>query len=89
MASWLRAALGDAQLRIIDIHMKFSVKRTKSATVTYDHRLKRPGHPVRSAIHKLHNHLDSSLNCANRHSVKFRPLAALKGEQCSRLSVCS
>ncbi|CCD51483.1 hypothetical protein BofuT4_P017890.1 [Botrytis cinerea T4] len=25
----------------------------KAASVTYDHRLKRIGHPVRSAIHKL------------------------------------
>jgi len=46
MASWLRAALGDAQLRIIDIHMKFSEKRTKSATVTYDHRLNKTSKPL-------------------------------------------
>jgi hypothetical protein len=47
------------------------MKSRKSITVTYDHRLKRTGHPVRSAIHKLQDHLDNSLNRANRHSVEF------------------
>jgi hypothetical protein len=56
------------------------MKILKSITVTYDHRLERIGHPLRSAIHKLHNRLDISLNRANRHGVKFKPLAALKGE---------
>ena len=56
-------------------------------TVTYDHRLERIGHPVRSVIYKLHNHLDSSLNRANRHSAEFKPFAALKGEaKVSRVS---
>jgi hypothetical protein len=49
-------------------------------TVTYDHRLKRTGHPVRSAIHKLQVPLAITLNRANRHSVEFKLLAALKGE---------
>ena len=52
----------------------------KSITATYDHRLEGIGHPVCSAIHKLHNHLDSSLNHATMHSVEFKLLAALKGE---------
>ncbi|KAJ8064767.1 hypothetical protein OCU04_007079 [Sclerotinia nivalis] len=29
------------------------ISQFKEGTVTYDHRLKRIGHPVRSAIHKL------------------------------------
>ena len=33
----------------------------KSIMFTYDHRLEIIGHPVRSAIHKLHNHLDICL----------------------------
>ena len=45
-------------------------------TFTYDHRLKRIGHPVRSAIHKLAYPLANSLNRANRHSVELQPLAA-------------
>jgi hypothetical protein len=34
-------------------------------TITYDHKLKRIGHPVRSAIHKLGYPLDNSLNQAS------------------------
>jgi hypothetical protein len=45
-------------------------------TFTYDHRLKRIGHPVRSAIHKLAYPLDNSLNRANRYSAESRLLAA-------------
>ena len=55
--------------------------------VTYDHRLKRIGHPVRSAIHKLVIYLLFTLNRANRHSVESEPLAALRGEaRVSRVS---
>ncbi|KFY97672.1 hypothetical protein V498_01931 [Pseudogymnoascus sp. VKM F-4517 (FW-2822)] len=43
-------------------------------TITYDHRLKRIGHPVRSAIHKL-------LNRGNRHVVESETLCrALRRE---------
>jgi hypothetical protein len=49
-------------------------------TITYDHRLKRIGHPVRSAIHKLVIQWIDALNRANRHSVESEPLAALRGE---------
>jgi hypothetical protein len=56
-------------------------------TVTYDHRLKRIGHPVRSAIHKLVIYLLFTLNRANRHSVESEPLTALRGEaRVSRVS---
>ena len=41
-------------------------------------RLKRIGHPVRSAIHKLVIHLLITLNRANRHSVESEPLATLR-----------
>lgn len=36
---------------------------------------------VCSTIHKLQIHLLFALNRANRHSVEFEPLAALRGEQ--------
>jgi hypothetical protein len=51
-----------------------------SITVTYDHRLERIGHPVRSAIHKLQVPMAITFNRANRHSVEFKPLAALKDD---------
>ena len=58
--------------------------------VTYDHRLKRIGHPVRSAIHKLVIQWIDALNRANRHSVESEPLAALRGEaRVSRVSKVS
>jgi hypothetical protein len=57
---------------MLDINM------VKRRTVTYDHRLERIGHPVRSAIHKLQVPMAITLNRANRHSVEFKPLAALK-----------
>ena len=54
---------------------------------TYDHRLKRIGYPVRSAIHKLVIQWINTLNRANRHSVESEPLAALRDEaRVSRVS---
>jgi hypothetical protein len=53
-------------------------------SVQQDHRLKRTGHPVRSAIHKLVIQWIDALNRANRHSVESEPLAALRGEQGER-----
>ncbi|KFY00652.1 hypothetical protein O988_03179 [Pseudogymnoascus sp. VKM F-3808] len=49
---------------------------------TYGHGLKRIGHPVRSAMHKLVGRLLFTLNRANRHSVEpeSEPLAASRGE---------
>ena len=47
-------------------------------TSTYDHRLKRTGHLVRSAIHKLD--VPDTLNRADRHSVQSEPLTTLMGE---------
>jgi hypothetical protein len=44
-----------------------------STSTTYDHRLKRIGHPVRSAIHKLVVQWIDALNRANRHSVESEP----------------
>jgi len=41
--------------------MNRDMKVFKNVTVTYGHRLERIGHPVRSAIHKLHNHVDSTV----------------------------
>jgi hypothetical protein len=56
-------------------------------TVSYDNRLKRIRHPVRSAIHKLVIQWIDTLNRANRHSVESEPLAALRGEaRVSRVS---
>jgi hypothetical protein len=54
-------------------HLKSSDTSTPS---TYDHRFKRIGHPVYSAIHKLAYPLDNGLNSANRHITESRPLAA-------------
>ena len=50
--------------------------RDMPVATTYDHRLKRIGDLVRSAIHKLAYPLDYSLNRANRHREKSGPLAA-------------
>jgi hypothetical protein len=52
------------------------ILRHTQRTVTYDHRLKRIGHPVRYATHKLVIHLLITLNRANRNSVESEPLAA-------------
>ncbi|KFY17016.1 hypothetical protein V492_00944 [Pseudogymnoascus sp. VKM F-4246] len=48
----------------------------KVVTMVAITKLKRIGHPVRSAIHKLAYPLADSLNRANRHSVESRSLAA-------------
>jgi hypothetical protein len=74
-----RAALGRELFEYITTAM--------STIVTYDHRLKRIGHPVRSAIHKLVIQWIDAINRANRHSVESEPLAALRGEaRVSRVS---
>ena len=53
---------------------------TRAPPPTYDYRLERIGHPVRSAIHKLVIQWLNALNRANRHSAESEPLAALRGE---------
>ena len=58
--------------------LRWDLSSSNTQDVTYDHRLKIIGHPVRSAIHKLVIQWLNTLNCANRHSVESKPLAALR-----------
>jgi hypothetical protein len=60
--------------------MQHLINHNSTKQSTYDHRLEKTGHPVRSAIYKLKIHISKSFNRANRHSVEFEALAALKGD---------
>jgi hypothetical protein len=66
-------SIGIEEMSLVTYHLLTSPLPTTS---TYDHRLKRIGHPVRSTIHKLAYPVDNSLNRANRHSAESGPLAA-------------